>query len=163
MVQKLRGTKMKLKGVSAFGFGASWEISNPDRDAVRVLLTHLEDRRALYIPHQLEVESDVRWSVEEIRKRCTEALAKLSDGAFATRHIRAIREACRRYMTEKPITFPNLYPRGSEISHAAGWLVALGQLRAIVGIHIGALAEAYEIEIKDELAGIVPLSGDDEE
>lgn len=35
----LRGTKIKFKGLSVFGVGASWEITNPDRDAIRALLS----------------------------------------------------------------------------------------------------------------------------
>jgi hypothetical protein len=156
----LRGTKIKLKGLSFFGVGASWEITNTDRDAIRAFLAYLEDRRALYVPTQLEVEGDVRWSVEDIRKRCTEALGKLGEGSSATPHVRAIRQACRRYMTHERNEYPNLVPRGPEISHHAGWLIALGELRAIIGFHIGVLAAAYDIELEDELAGIVPLLDD---
>ncbi len=159
----LRGTKIKFKGLSVFGVGASWEITNTDRDAVRAFLAYLEDRRALYVPTQLEVEGDVRWSVEDIRKRCTEALGKLGEGSSATPHVRAIRQACRRYMTHERPEYPNLMPRGPEISHQAGWLIALGELRAIVGFHIGVLAAAYDIELEDELAGIVPLLEDEGE
>lgn len=153
----LRGTKIKLKGISFFGVGASWEITNNDRDAIRALLAYLDDRRALYVPTQLEIEADVRWSVEDIRKRCTEALEKLGEGSPAAPHVRAIRQACRRYMTQERPEYPNLMPRGPEISHQAGWLIALGELRAVVGFHIGVLATAYDIDLEDELVGIVPL------
>lgn len=159
----LRGTKIRLKSLSAFGFGASWEITNPDRDAIRAFLTYLEDRRALYVPTQLEVEGDVRWSVEDIRRRCTEVVGKLGEDSSAKPHVRAIRQACRRYMTNERHEYPNLVPRGPEISHQAGWLIALGELRAIVGFHIGVLAAAYDIELEDELAGIVPLLEDEVE
>lgn len=158
-----RGTKIKFKGLSFFGVGASWEITNPDRDAIRAFLAYLEDRRALYVPTQLEVEGDVRWSVEDIRKRCTETLGKLGEGSSAAPHVRAIRQACRRYMTNGHHEYPNLMPRGPEISHQAGWLIALGELRAIVGFHVAVLAAAYGIELEDELAGIVPLLEDDGE
>ena len=66
-------------------------------------------------------------------------------------------------MTHERHEYPNLVPRGPEISHQAGWLIALGELRAIVGFHIGILAAAYDIELEDELAGIVPLLEDEPE
>jgi hypothetical protein len=47
-------------------------------------------------------------------------------------------------------------PRDPGTSHQAGWLIALGELRATIGIHIGVLAAAYGIELEEELAGIVP-------
>ena len=153
----LRGTKIKVKGVSALGFGASWDISNPDRDAVRGLLTFMEDRRVLYVAQHLEVHGDVERSVHEIRKRCTDALTAISEPAPVREHIRAIRAACRRFLEEPHAEFRNIasFPFG-RFRDEAGFFTALGELRASIGAQIAVLASYYEIELESELAGILP-------
>jgi hypothetical protein len=153
----LRGTKIKFKGMSALGFGASWDMSNADRDAVRGLLTFLEDRRVLYVAHHLEVHGDVERSVPEIRKRCTDALTAISERAPARKHIKAIRAACRRLLEEPHADFRNMAPHHfGRFADEAGFFTALGELRASVGAQVADLASYYEIELEPELASILP-------
>lgn len=152
----LRGTKIRFKGASALGFGTSWDISNADRDAVRGLLTFLEDRRVLYVPQHLEVHGDVEQSVHEIRRRCTDALTALAERAPARKHVQAIRAACRRFLEEPP-RFGNLMPHQfGRFADEAGFFVALGELRASIGMQIANLASYYEIELEPDLAAILP-------
>ena len=159
--KSLRGTKIRFKGMSALGFGASWDLSNADRDAVRGLLTFLEDRRVLYVPQNLEVHGDVERSVHEIRQRCTDALTAISERALARKHIQAMRAACRRFLEEPP-KFGNLMPHHfGRFADEAGFFVALGELRASVGAQIANLASYYEIELEPELAAILPAEDKD--
>lgn len=159
--KSLRGTKIRFKGMSALGFGASWDLSNADRDAVRGMLTFLEDRRVLYVPQNLEVYGDVERSVHEIRRRCTDALTAISERAPARKPIQAIRAACRRFLEEPP-KFGNLMPRHfGHFADEAGFFVALGELRASVGAQIANLASYYEIELEPELAAILPAEDKD--
>ena len=152
----LRGTKIKFKGASALGFGASWDISNADRDGVRGILTFLEDRRVLYIAQNLEVTGEVERSVHDIRMQCTQALTAISERSAARRHIRAIRAACRRFLEEPRPEYRNLVPHHfGRFVDEASFFTALGELRASVGAEIAALAAYYEIEIEPELASIL--------
>lgn len=153
----LRGTKVRFKGMSALGFGASWDFSNADRDEVRGMLVFLEDRRVLYVPERLEVPDEVERSVHEIRKRCTDALSALSERAPARKPIQAIRAACRQFLEEPSPEFRNVSPRDfGRFADQLGFFAALGELRARIGAQIASLASYYEIEIEPELAGILP-------
>ncbi|WP_376740480.1 DUF6650 family protein [Mesorhizobium caraganae] len=142
---------------SALGFGASWDISNAERDEVRKLLAFLEDRRVLYVPQNLEVPGEVERSVQEIRKRCTDALGIVSERSPSLTAIRSIRAACRRFLEEPHADFRNYQPRDhGRFPDQLGFFTALGELRTRVGIQIADLASSYEIEIEPELATILP-------
>lgn len=155
--KSLRGTKVRFKGASMLGFGTSWDISNAERDEVRKMLAFLEDRRVLYVPHNLEVPGEVERSVQEIRKRCTDALGIVSERSPSLKAIRAMRAACRRFLEEPHADFRNYQSRDhGRFQDQLGFFAALGELRSRIGIQIAALASWYEIEIEPELASILP-------
>jgi hypothetical protein len=141
-------------------FGLSWEAPPPEREAVRAFLTYLEDRRVLFVPYILEVEDQVHRSVLDIRGRCTAALVSLPEGSHAADHIRAIRAACRRFMTEPRPDFRNAYHWRGDGHGQAGFFTALGELRAAIGTRVAALALTYGVEIEGELASVLPALDD---
>jgi len=140
----------RVTGFSTPFGGISWKASASERDEVRALL---KDRRALFNPYDLEVESQVDQSVDTIRSLCTEAIAALPDESPGVGHIRAIRAACRRFLDSD-------WQRNRFSMHhgrpGSAFLVALGELRAAVGVQVAALALHYKIELEDELASIIP-------
>lgn len=142
--------------MSALGFGASWDLSNADRDAVRAMLTFLEDRRVLYVGQNFEVSSQVERSVHEIRKRCTDALSELSERAPARKPIQAIRAACRKFLEEPAGSLPIVPLDTQRVRDQFRLFTALGELRARIGTQIAELASYYEIELEPELASILP-------
>lgn len=147
----------RITGFSVPLFGLQWNPSKSERETVRAFLTFLEDRRVLYTPWHLEVEGEVERSVLAIRKQCNESLAELGEGSPAVWPIRMIRSACRAFLDEPRADFRNLYVRDyGDFRAQAGFFTALGELRALVGIQVAALAVRYEIEIEDQLASIVP-------
>ncbi|GLI95744.1 DUF6650 family protein [Methylocystis echinoides] len=162
MAGRFKGTKVKLKGMSLLGIGASFDVSNSDRDTVRGLLTFLEDRRALYSDFHLEAPEQVNQSVHDIRKKCTEALTSISEHSDAQETIRAIRAACRNFLEQHQGNFKNLAPSqfGGSTNHA-GFFTALGVLRANIGAQVAALAIDYDIEIEPGLAAILPPDDED--
>jgi hypothetical protein len=149
----------RLTGFSLPFFGVSWAPPADERDVVRRFLTALEDRRVLFVPYHLEVVSQVTTSVLQIRESLTEALQTLSPDSAAVGSIRAMRAACRRFLEEPPLDFRNL-PGQFRGRHGddgePGFFVALGELRAIFGTHIAALAYRYDIDLEPELASILP-------
>ena len=94
----------------------------------------------------------VNQSILEIRKELTDLLKNLNDDTNISPHLRAMRAACRKYLNY--IGDPNrrgFYSRDYEV------FAALGELRAVFGIHIGQLAVKYGVDIEDELASILPI------
>jgi hypothetical protein len=154
----------RVTGFSTPIFGVSWNPPVAERDAVRGLLTFLEDRRVLFNPTQLEVEWQVTDSIQQVREQCSKAIVALPDSSPAILPIRGIRAACRRFLDEPRSHFPHvgfIRHRDREGDHP-GFFTALGEFRATVGAHVSTLAISYRIELEPELASILPPEDADE-
>ena len=149
---KYKQIAKSLTGFSTPFFGVSWNPPETDRDIVRKLITFLEDRRALYNPYNIETPMFVDQSLFEIRKELTDTLQRIGDNPNISPHLRAMRAACRKYLNEvSNQSRPRFHYREFET------FAALGELRALFGIHVAQLAVKYGIDIEEELASILPI------
>lgn len=151
---KLKGKQLaqRLTGISTPIGGLSWTPPVDERDIAKQLLVFLEDRRALFMPYNMEVDSYVVDSILEIRQRLTEDLEKISRSSFLGESISAMRASCRKYLTETQDG-----PRRMHHWRMEGHIwQALGELRAIFGIHIARIACAYDLEVEEQLEPILP-------
>ncbi|MEA2760221.1 MAG: hypothetical protein QOH65_2834 [Methylobacteriaceae bacterium] len=89
----------RLGGFSAFGFGISFKASEPERVVVRDVITALEDKRALYVGAISEQPEHVVQSILQIRQELTNGLKRVSDNSPAKDAFRAMRAACRDFLT----------------------------------------------------------------
>ena len=152
-------TVRRITGISAPFGGITWADPGPsDAQLVRELIIFLEDRRVLYNAHDLEVVSQVERSIHQIREQCTKTLQALPPKAFAVIPIRSIREASRRFHDDQQEEFRFFHFDGARRSREGtpGFFVALGGLRAIVGMQVAQLAAHYDIDIEGDLAAILP-------
>jgi hypothetical protein len=153
----------RLSGFSLPFFGVQWTPPADEREILRGLLTALEDRRVLFVPHHLEVVSQVTSSVLQMRETLTKTLQTLPETSRAAGSIRAMRAACRRFLEEPMPDFRNLmrWHGGRHADDEEGspsFFVALGELRATFGTHIAVLAYQYGLDVEPELASILPSS-----
>ncbi len=153
----------RLTGFSLPFFGVQWTPPADEREIVRGLLTALEDRRVLFVPHHLEVISQVTSSVLQIREVLTKTLQALPETSRAAGSVRAMRAACRRFLEEPPPEFCDLVRwhgarHSSDEEGSPSFFVALGELRAAFGTHIAALAYQYGLDVEADLASILPFS-----
>lgn len=167
-----RDIASRITGFSGPLFGVSFNPPEPERNHIRRLIHFLEDRRVLFVPYHLEVVEEVNHSVGEIRQQLTATLQALPEGSYAASSIRVMRAACRTFMTGPRKDFKYISAswddrpwdrrRGGRDSGPA-FFMALGELRAIFGMHLHALAVAYGIDVEPELAAIMPTdAGADE-
>jgi hypothetical protein len=149
-------TARRITGISTPFGGVQWADPGPsEREHVRRFILFLEDRRVLYNPDYLEVRSQVDHSIHEIRRECTDALRQAGENAFAAVPIRSIREACRTFHDESNLQFRHIdaaYRHGE----SAGFFVALGGFRAVVGQQVALLAAHYDLDIDGDLASVLP-------
>ena len=151
---KLKGKQLaqRLTGIATPIGGLSWTPPVDEREVAKQLLVFLEDRRALFMPYNMEVVPYVVDSVLEIRQRLTEDLEKISRSSVLGESISAMRASCRKYLTETQDD-----PRRIHHWRMEGHIwQALGELRAIFGIHIARIACAYDLEIEEQLEPILP-------
>lgn len=145
----------RLTGISCPLAGISWTPPTDERKKAERLLVFLEDCHALYRPFHAEIEVFVNRSVLEIRQRLTEDLEDLSSSSVLAESMRAMRAACRKFLDQsRDRTGPHGHFLDSDL------YTALGELRAIFGIHIAKIACAYGLEVHDDLVTILPPESD---
>jgi len=144
-----------LTGISTPVFGISWNPPTPDRDIVRKLIVFFEDRRALYNPYDMETPHWVTESVLQIRRKLTGTLALIDQESDIAPHLRAMRAACRKFMDEVEHGRKNRRPYFGDI------FTALGEMRAIFGVHIAQLCVKYGIDVEGDLSTIFPTEDDE--
>ncbi|MFG3419779.1 DUF6650 family protein [Micromonospora sp. NPDC048063] len=158
-----RGMGIRLTGLSIpGGFGAQWQKAEGDKDVARRVLLFLEDRRLLFGQRHREDKSHCISSALQIRAFLTEQLVLVKPKSDLFENLRAMRAACRRFIEAAG-------PNGSYLSYgerygqADPFSLALGGLRSMMGIHIAILAQAYDLEVDEELASILPPQPQDDD
>lgn len=156
-------TARRVTGISTPIGGVQWADPGPsETEIVRRFILFLEDRRVLYNPFQLETESQVEYSIHQIREESTKTLQALPAGAPAATPIRAIRAACRRFQDEEDEEFPHFDAGWHQRLGHPGFFLALGAFRVAVGHQVAILAGRHNIDIEGDLASILPqLEGDE--
>jgi hypothetical protein len=160
---KFKSIISRLSGISTPVFGVSWNPPKLERDAARLLLAFLEDRRVLYNPSGWEEPHHCVESVLQIRAKLTELIGDLPEKASLAPSLRAMRMASRRFLDSV-----QALDQGRRLSpghHQAPWdffafSTALGELRGVFGIHVAQIAVQYGIDVEAELASILPAATD---
>ena len=119
-----------------------------ERDSVRAFIEALEGLCSVFTMLDLD-ESYFKMSARDIRKQCSVSLVTLASQSRAVEPLRAIRAACRRFVSEAH-------------TELADFFADLGALRATIGAQIAVLAALYNIDPPVELAAILPAEDLDE-
>ena len=157
---KLKGKQLakRLTGISTPIGGISWTPPVDERDVAKQLLVYLEDRRALYMPYDMEVGPYVIDSIIEIRQRLSNDIEKVSRSSVLGESLSAMRASCRKFLTETQND-----PKSRRHWRMEGLIwQALGEMRAICGLHIARIACAYNLTIEEQLMPILPEESDKE-
>lgn len=135
----------------------SFKAPESERQVVRDVITALEDKRALYVGSIHEQTDHVVASVLDIRRELTAGLKRVGDKSPARDAFRAMRAACREFLTNP---FIEKEPRTPWHHHGTyqqeEFLLGLGKLRAAVGQQIALLGYLYGIDIEAQLASTLP-------
>jgi Family of unknown function (DUF6650) len=102
-------------------------------------------------------------SVLRIRDFLTSELGKLDSEKGIARSLRAMRAACRKFLSTVEADDRCIIQFGADQGHYASWIFngAVGELRGVFGIHIAALAASHGLDVEGELASILPAPADD--
>jgi hypothetical protein len=150
---KLKGRELtnRLTGISTPIGGISWKPPDDERDKARRLLVYLADQRALHYPYNKEIGTFVVQSVLDTRERLSRDIEALDTNSLLRETLRAMQTVCRKFLNE------NQSPSaGYGWPYEAQLLSTLGELRALLGIHIARIACAYDLEVEACLEGILP-------
>lgn len=150
---KLRGQQLtsRLTGIPTPVAGMDWKPPVEERDKGRRLLSSLADQRALHYPYDKEIGSFVVQSILDILARITRDKEALSEGSILRCILGGMQAACRKFLDE------NQSPSaGYGWPYEAQLHCTLGELRALLGIHIARIACAYDLEVDACLRDILP-------
>ncbi|RUW52216.1 hypothetical protein EOA32_13490 [Mesorhizobium sp. M1A.F.Ca.ET.072.01.1.1] len=165
--------RSSLTGIGFLSISGSWNPPIAQRTTILRLFNFLENRRVLYVPMHFEVPDQVDQSVSQIRNELTQILNDLPENSSAARCVRHLRTASRCFLEDAPPDYRNIayrlrndVDRGSPIRWhddderplTPGYFVALGELRAIFGLQLSALAAEFEIDVEEDLASIFPVA-----
>jgi hypothetical protein len=160
IAKRMRGFSFELPIVGG-GAGVEWEPPQLERDIAQRVITFLEDRRALFRHFDLEVSSDVVRSVQQMRGFLTDILQEMPNEPGLAQNLRYMRGACRAFLnTVEPQEQQREMYRGGRLTW--DFCQALGELRAIFGVHLGLIATRYELGLEGDLATILPPPADDD-
>jgi hypothetical protein len=140
------------------GGGVSWRPSPSDAAIAKKLITALEDRRVLYNPSAAEIPEHCVRSVVEIRALLTATIQEAGSDGDLAKHAKAMRATCRSFLDRVGPTDSDVLRFARDCGHWASWEFhdALGQMRALFGVHIAQIAVRYRIDVEDNLARILP-------
>jgi len=150
---KLKGQELatRLTGILTSTGGISWKPPVDERDKARRLLVYLAGQRALHYPYDREIGSFIVQSILDISERLTRDIEALSTDSLLRKILRAIQAACRKFLDE------NQSPSaGYGVPYQAQLYCTLGELRALLGIHIARIAFTYDLEVDACLEDILP-------
>jgi hypothetical protein len=167
MVRK-RDVKKRLNGFSLpiVGGGAQWETIESSRTSAHRVLSFLADRRVLFNPYWREQAGECVESVLAVRRMLSEEIGNLHADDPLVQHLDAMRAACRRFLDRVRAKSGDqdrrLWAPYREIDHDDVLLVmGLGELRAVMGVQIGLIAAAFDLDVPDTLIEILPPPPDD--
>ncbi|HET7833963.1 MAG TPA: DUF6650 family protein [Gallionella sp.] len=157
---KFREVVSRVTGLSVPIFGLQWNPPEPECAVARRVLTFLEDRRVLFVPSEMEVPQHCVESVLRIREFLTKELSALNPEGELALSLRAMRAACRKFLTTVEADDRRIIQFGASHGHYASWIFngAVGELRGVFGIHIARLAASHGLDVEGELATILPAS-----
>jgi len=149
--------------VGTSGISATFDMdrSRTARDAIRALLLFLEDRRVLYALDHKDFYAEkqrsnhesvphVIGSVLEIRRKINETLGSYEFDGNAEELLLVMQEACRKLLDSK---------RDADAEITPVYETALGQIRLIFGLAVGALATRFSVILPKNLKHLAALAG----
>jgi len=145
-----------ITGISTPIGGIQWTPPPRDADTARKLIIFLEDRRVLFQQDdEKEGAAYCRQSVESIRDEITKALNDIKEPSEIGKLLRSMRSSCRRFCDS--IGDPSFDKQPQPVQKSI-MKDELDKLRNVTGKVVGALSVTYQLDVEDDLAGIIPLS-----
>jgi hypothetical protein len=150
---KLKGRELatRLTGILTPTGGISWKPPADERNKARRLLVYLAGQRALHYPYDKEIGTFIVQSILDTGERLTRDIEAISIDSLLRKILRAMQAACRKFLDE------NQSPSaGYGWPYEAQLYCTLGELRALLGVHIARIACAYDLEVDACLGDILP-------
>ena len=114
---------------------------------------HAEDRRVLYVPpSEMELPHHCVESVLRNREFLTTELGELDSIQEIAKSLRAMRAACRKFLSTVETDQGRIIQFGADHGHYASWIFngAVGELRGGFSVHIATMSFSHGLDIEGE-------------
>jgi hypothetical protein len=154
VAKKITGGSLSLSA-GVVGLTMNFEREGTDdADSARRVLRFLENRRILWADHLEEEEAHCVASANDIRNELTRELQQSTLSTGMTQSLKAIRAASREFVDEAG-------PDGRNFRHAHGceanpFALALGRLKALVGVQLALLVREFDLDVEPQLVSVLP-------
>ena len=154
MSKKITGGSLSLSA-GVVGLTMDFERGGTDdAESARRVLLFLENRRILWVDRLEEEEAHCVASAIDIRNELTRELQQSTLSTGMTQSLKAIRAACREFVDAAG-------PDGRNFLHAHGceanpFALALGRLKALVGVQLALLIREFDLDVEPQLACVLP-------
>lgn len=162
---KLKEIANKLTGFSTPIFGISWTPAKLEIETARKVLNFLDNRRVLYVVHELESPTNCIKSILEIREYLVGQLSDLDNNSELANILKAMLDACINFLNRVQEQYYFDKEEGN-IKHNLNehekihFYNAMGELRATMGILIAMIIVVYSLSYEGKLINIFPYSTD---
>lgn len=147
--------RYRLTGASGPLGGGQWERKDDDREIARRVLNLLADRRMLWKDFSQEIEEHCVTSANRVRDAIGVQLDNPDISTDLARQLQLLQRLFRTFVDDVGQTGDD-WDRRWQPYGTDPLSMALGRLRALVGIQVGELSAKYHLDVADELATIVP-------
>jgi len=145
--------KIRIKGMSGFGFGISWDYSESEQAIAKKVISFLEFKRVLVNPAEMEIPEHCATSVIEIKNFLVGELPKVKDKKALQVCLREMCSACNKFLDELPtenrhkIIYKNTNGNWEDASYSR----ILKEFRDTFIECIKTITTEYKIEIPNKL------------
>ena len=149
--------KKRVSGFSTPFFGLSWNPPSLESDVALSIINFLENRRVIYKTEPREDVNQCVNSINQIRDKLGEELENLDKDSKLRVMVKEMQASCRKFddCIQKN-NIGNNYVGALETSDSITFNTSLGELRGVFGLQIALISSGYEINISDDLAGVLP-------
>jgi len=150
---KIKGLELaaRLTGILTHADRNSWKPPVKERDKAQRLLLYLAGQQALHYPYNREIGTFIVQSILDTSERLTRDIEALSMDSLLRKILQGMQAVCRKFLDE------NQSPSaGYGWPYEAQLYCTLGELRALLGIHIARIAFTYDLDVDACLEDILP-------
>lgn len=157
---KFKEITNKITGISCPIFGLSWTPDKLEIDTAQRIITFLEDKRVLYNLYELEMPQHCVESINQIRSFLTEQLYDIKRDTELSLIIRAMRNACRRFLDST--ANQSYYNKHSYIDLGGmfgqmHFYSGIGEFRGNMGPLIAKVLIMHGLDCESDLNKILPV------
>jgi hypothetical protein len=148
----------RITGISFPIGGIQWNPPTDQRRLAKQVLDELNNRRVLYAPFYQENEQACINSALDLRENLKSIIDAAPDRSPVYKCAKEIQKACRTFMSKTEQLDFSVRDRATSVATRAMFEQSLTKFRRSVGETTKNLIAAYELDVEDELAAIIPFS-----